>query len=81
VFSVTFITNSDMQWLYADIGSDFMCFCKFSTNSDMLWFYSDIGVVLGCKFYIKEITGNSIAAQDGGLKEGDVVLKVCDPNS
>ncbi|XP_061190159.1 tight junction protein ZO-1-like isoform X3 [Saccostrea echinata] len=36
----------------------------------------DIGVVLGCKFYIKEITGNSIAAQDGGLKEGDVVLKI-----
>ncbi|XP_056002921.1 tight junction protein ZO-1-like isoform X19 [Ostrea edulis] len=36
----------------------------------------DVGVVLGCKFYIKEITGNSLAAQDGGLKEGDVVLKI-----
>lgn len=36
----------------------------------------DFGVVLGCKYFIKEITGNSIAAQDGGLKEGDVVLKV-----
>lgn len=35
----------------------------------------DFGVVLGCKYFIKEITGNSIAAQDGGLKEGDVVLK------
>ncbi|XP_052695379.1 tight junction protein ZO-1-like isoform X9 [Crassostrea angulata] len=36
----------------------------------------DFGVVLGCKYFIKEITGNSIAAQDGGLKEGDVVLKI-----
>lgn len=33
-------------------------------------------MVLGCKFYVREIIGNSIAAQEGGLKEGDIILKV-----
>jgi len=38
--------------------------------------YTDYGVVLGCKYYVKELLGNSLAAQDGGIKEGDYVLKV-----
>ncbi|KAJ8311679.1 hypothetical protein KUTeg_011034 [Tegillarca granosa] len=36
----------------------------------------DYGVILGCKFFIQEILGNSLAAQDGGIKEGDLVLKL-----
>ncbi|KAL3885385.1 hypothetical protein ACJMK2_025454 [Sinanodonta woodiana] len=36
----------------------------------------DYGIVLGCRFFIKEIIGNSLGAQDGGLKEGDAVLKI-----
>ncbi|XP_078328318.1 tight junction protein 1-like isoform X10 [Crassostrea virginica] len=36
----------------------------------------EFGVVLGCKFYVREIIGNSIAAQEGGLKEGDIILKI-----
>ena len=38
--------------------------------------FSEYGVVLGCRYYIKEIIPNSLAAQEGGLKEGDTVLKV-----
>ncbi len=38
--------------------------------------FAEFGIVLGCRLYIKEITGNSLAAQDGGLKEGDTILKV-----
>ncbi len=37
---------------------------------------AEYGLVLGCKLYIKEIVGNSLAAQEGGIKEGDIVLKV-----
>jgi len=37
---------------------------------------TEYGIVLGCKFYIKEIAANSLAAQEGGLKEGDTILKV-----
>ena len=37
---------------------------------------SEYGVILGCRFFVKEILGNSLAAQEGGLKEGDTVLKV-----
>ena len=33
-------------------------------------------MILGCRFFVKEILGNSLAAQEGGLKEGDTVLKV-----
>ena len=40
------------------------------------FFFTEFGIVLGCRLYIKEITGNSLAAQDGGLKEGDTILKV-----
>ncbi|KAK3595448.1 hypothetical protein CHS0354_003441 [Potamilus streckersoni] len=36
----------------------------------------DYGIVLGCRFFIKEIIGNSLGAQDGGIKEGDAVLKI-----
>ena len=32
--------------------------------------------MLAQKVYIKEITGNSVAAEEGGLKEGDILLKV-----
>lgn len=38
--------------------------------------HPEFGIVLGCRLYIKEIIGNSLAAQDGGLKEGDTILKV-----
>jgi len=37
---------------------------------------SEYGLVLGCRFFIKEILPNSLAAQEGGLKEGDAILKV-----
>ncbi|WAR29516.1 ZO2-like protein, partial [Mya arenaria] len=33
----------------------------------------EYGLVLGCKYYIKEIVPNSLAAQEGGLKEGDTL--------
>ena len=36
----------------------------------------DFGVVLGCKIYIKEITGRSVADKDGILEEGDLVSKI-----
>jgi len=37
----------------------------------------DYGIVLGSKLYIKEILPTSIAAQDGSLKEGDSIIRVC----
>ncbi|GMT00553.1 hypothetical protein PENTCL1PPCAC_22727, partial [Pristionchus entomophagus] len=36
----------------------------------------DFGIVLGCKFYIKEITNAKLAEKDPGLREGDTVLRV-----
>ncbi|XP_064644896.1 tight junction protein ZO-1-like isoform X2 [Lineus longissimus] len=36
----------------------------------------EYGLVLGCRLYVKEITGNSLAAQEGALKEGDTILKI-----
>lgn len=36
----------------------------------------DYGIVLGCKIYVKEVIPNSLAAQDGSLKQGDSILKV-----
>ena len=36
----------------------------------------DFGVVLGCKIYIKDIVGKSLADKDGILKAGDLVLKI-----
>jgi len=41
----------------------------------VLW-VTEYGLVLAQKVYIKEITGNSVAAEEGGLKEGDILLKV-----
>jgi len=37
----------------------------------------DYGVVLGSKLYIKKILPGGIAAQDGSLKEGDSIVRVC----
>ncbi len=57
-------------------------FCRLPECGTSFWHCSrlnllaEFGVVLGCRLYIKEITGNSLAAQDGGLKEGDTILKV-----
>lgn len=36
------------------------------------------GIVLGCKFYIKDIVPNSIAAQETNLRKGDILLKLND---
>uniref|UniRef100_A0A0R3RV22 PDZ domain-containing protein n=1 Tax=Elaeophora elaphi TaxID=1147741 RepID=A0A0R3RV22_9BILA len=36
----------------------------------------DFGIVLGCKFYIKEITNRKLAEKDPGLREGDTVLRI-----
>ncbi|CEF65401.1 Polychaetoid [Strongyloides ratti] len=36
----------------------------------------DFGIVLGCKYYIKEITNPKLAEKDPGLKEGDIVLRI-----
>lgn len=36
----------------------------------------DFGIVVGCKFYIKEIRNPKLAEKDPGLKEGDSVLRV-----
>uniref|UniRef100_A0A1I7XGY9 PDZ domain-containing protein n=1 Tax=Heterorhabditis bacteriophora TaxID=37862 RepID=A0A1I7XGY9_HETBA len=37
---------------------------------------ADFGIVLGCKFYIKEIRNTKLAEKDPGLKEGDSVLRI-----
>ena len=36
----------------------------------------DFGVVLGCKIYVKEVVGKSLADKDGSLRPGDLVLKI-----
>ncbi|CAH1790048.1 unnamed protein product [Owenia fusiformis] len=36
----------------------------------------EFGLVLGQRLYIKEIIGQSLAAQEGGLKEGDTITKL-----
>uniref|UniRef100_A0A0N5A8Y0 Tight junction protein ZO-1 n=1 Tax=Syphacia muris TaxID=451379 RepID=A0A0N5A8Y0_9BILA len=36
----------------------------------------DFGIVLGCKFYIKEITNRKLAEKEPGLKEGDTILRI-----
>uniref|UniRef100_A0A915BRN7 Tight junction protein ZO-3 n=1 Tax=Parascaris univalens TaxID=6257 RepID=A0A915BRN7_PARUN len=36
----------------------------------------DFGIVLGCKYYIKEITNRKLAEKDPGLREGDTVLRI-----
>uniref|UniRef100_A0A915E0X0 PDZ domain-containing protein n=1 Tax=Ditylenchus dipsaci TaxID=166011 RepID=A0A915E0X0_9BILA len=42
----------------------------------MIFKYSDFGIILGCKYYIKEITNPRLAEKEPGLKEGDTVLRV-----
>ena len=41
-----------------------------------LFLFPEYGLVLAQKVYIKEIVGNTVAAEEGGLKAGDVILKV-----
>ena len=36
------------------------------------------GIVVGCKYYIKEILPNSLAANEPNLKHGDILLKLND---
>ncbi|KJH48283.1 PDZ/DHR/GLGF domain protein [Dictyocaulus viviparus] len=36
----------------------------------------DFGIVLGCKFYIKEIRNPKLAEKEPGLREGDSVLRI-----
>nr|KAG5702602.1 hypothetical protein BaRGS_027988 [Batillaria attramentaria] len=36
----------------------------------------DFGLVLGCRFFIRDLLPDSLAAQDGALKLGDTVLKI-----
>ncbi|XP_067941687.1 tight junction protein ZO-3-like isoform X2 [Watersipora subatra] len=36
----------------------------------------DYGIILGCKFYVKEVLPNSLAAFDGAVKEGDTILRI-----
>ncbi|CAB3410918.1 unnamed protein product [Caenorhabditis bovis] len=36
----------------------------------------DFGIVVGCKFYIKEIRNPKLAEKDPGLREGDSILRV-----
>lgn len=38
--------------------------------------FLDFGIVLGCKFYIKEIMNRKLAEKDPGLREGDTVLRI-----
>ncbi|XP_014662332.1 PREDICTED: tight junction protein ZO-1-like [Priapulus caudatus] len=37
---------------------------------------ADYGVVLGCRLYVRRIVGDSVAANDGTVREGDTVLKL-----
>ena len=39
------------------------------------------GIVLGCKFYVKDIMPHSIASQETNLKKGDILLKLNDLNT
>ena len=41
-----------------------------------VFLFAEYGLVLAQKVYIKEIVGNTVAAEEGGLKAGDVILKV-----
>lgn len=41
-----------------------------------LFSLADYGIVLGCRLYVKEILPNSLAAEEGAIKEGDTIKKV-----
>ncbi|XP_023220297.1 tight junction protein ZO-1-like [Centruroides sculpturatus] len=36
----------------------------------------DFGIVLGCRIYVKEITNRSLMEKEGGVREGDVIVKI-----
>lgn len=36
----------------------------------------DFGIILGCKFFVKEITNKKLAEKEPGLKENDVVKSI-----
>ncbi|ELU09381.1 hypothetical protein CAPTEDRAFT_221876 [Capitella teleta] len=36
----------------------------------------DYGIVLGCRLFVKEILPNSLAAEEGVIKEGDTIRKI-----
>ncbi|CAG2104772.1 unnamed protein product, partial [Medioppia subpectinata] len=36
----------------------------------------DFGVVLGCKFFIKEITNRNLIDKESSLQEGDIIVKI-----
>jgi len=40
-------------------------------------YVTDYGIVLSNKLYIKEIQPGGIASQDGSLREGDTIIRVC----
>jgi hypothetical protein len=39
-------------------------------------YFSEFGIVLGCRIYIKEIAGRSLADKDGSLQVGDLLQKL-----
>lgn len=41
-----------------------------------LCFVVEYGLRLGSQIFIKEMTGTGLAARDGNLQEGDIILKV-----
>lgn len=38
--------------------------------------FIEFGIILGCRVFVKEIIKHSVAAEQGGLKVGDTILKV-----
>ncbi|XP_067132749.1 tight junction protein ZO-1-like [Centruroides vittatus] len=36
----------------------------------------DFGIILGCRIYVKEITNRSLMEKEGGVREGDVIVKI-----
>lgn len=43
-----------------------MCFCR----------WVEYGLRLGSQIFIKQMTSTGLAAKDGNLQEGDIILKV-----
>jgi len=41
-----------------------------------LFFVLEYGLRLASQIFIKEMTGTGLAARDGNLQEGDIILKV-----
>lgn len=39
-------------------------------------FHAEYGLRLGSQIFIKEMTSTGLAARDGSLQEGDIILKV-----